>query len=984
MATARQFSFASGEIAPALYARADQSKYASGLRVCENFVVMRHGGATNRPGTEFVAQSRPPSAPSVSPRLVPFAFQPASTFCLEFGEGYVRFYRAGTGQAAADAQVTDAASGVPIVALSQANPAVVSHAGPLMLTGQEVRIAGAAGMTQVNGRNFRITVLSPATFSLQELDGTNVDSTGFGAYAGGGAFSRVLELATPFVAADLPTLQFTQILDSLVVVSASSTPRRLRFVGPAAYDWTVGELRFDETTIPRPASGSATTLAPGAGAFRFRVCAVDKDTGEESLPGRGATVAIFTITNGTPIVVTTTGPHGLSNGDEVYITGAAGMTEVNNSAFIVTVVSPTVVNLFHRPSGTVAVSGAAFGAHTAGTGLIGRTWIDLTLAGTPNAANPHIITWAAVAGAAEYNVYKDVAPGTGTPTGVFGFIGTAVGATTTFNDVNQTPDVSNTPPEVINSFNTGFFRFSSGSTVLNAIPTVTALHQQRLVMAGSVFEPETLYVSQTGLPFNFTSKSPAEADDAFKFRLQSTKQVSRVRHAVSQGPLIVFTEYGEWTVDGETDRNLLTPDSINPRQHTFNGSSDRAAPLVANGSLLYVQRVGAVVRDLAFELSADGYRGNDLTTFSAHLVDGRAITDWAFQLSPHSVVWAVRDDGQLIGLTYVREHSIAGWHRHLYGTGVRAVAVVQEPLEDRLFLVVERTAGGKSVRHVERAANRTEREVSRMLFTDDTAVRDGTNTAATTMTLTGGVDWVSTETLTLTSSAAVFDAASVGDAVHLTGPDGTVIRFSIEGFTGPTVVTGRPHKTVPAGMRAVALSSWGYAERTITGLWHLEGRSVAVYGDGFVAASPLNPAYPIYTVAGGAITLDRPYVRTHTGLAVRATLVTLNLDVAQGETLADKRKLVTRQTVFVESTRGMWLGTKAPSDDDADPLEGLVEKRPRLDEGYDSPPRLLLDQHEVNVRSGWDDNGRAVVRQVDPVPVSVLSVAPAGMLAPGR
>lgn len=49
-----QRSFAAGELAPALFARADLSRYAIGLRTCRNMVVMRAGGATKRPGTQYV------------------------------------------------------------------------------------------------------------------------------------------------------------------------------------------------------------------------------------------------------------------------------------------------------------------------------------------------------------------------------------------------------------------------------------------------------------------------------------------------------------------------------------------------------------------------------------------------------------------------------------------------------------------------------------------------------------------------------------------------------------------------------------------------------------------------------------------------------------------------------------------------------------------------------------------------------------------
>jgi hypothetical protein len=54
MSNSPQRSFAAGELAPALQARADLTRYAIGLRTCRNMMVLRAGGAKKRPGTEVV------------------------------------------------------------------------------------------------------------------------------------------------------------------------------------------------------------------------------------------------------------------------------------------------------------------------------------------------------------------------------------------------------------------------------------------------------------------------------------------------------------------------------------------------------------------------------------------------------------------------------------------------------------------------------------------------------------------------------------------------------------------------------------------------------------------------------------------------------------------------------------------------------------------------------------------------------------------
>ena len=39
----------------------------------------------------------------------------------------------------------------------------------------------------------------------------------------------------------------------------------------------------------------------------------------------------------------------------------------------------------------------------------------------------------------------------------------------------------------------------------------------------------------------------------------------------------------------------------------------------------------------------------------------------AYQQAPDSILWCVRDDGVLSGLTYQRTDNVVAWHRHILG-----------------------------------------------------------------------------------------------------------------------------------------------------------------------------------------------------------------------------------------------------------------------------------------------------------------------------
>jgi hypothetical protein len=87
-----QPSFTAGELSPALWARVDLTKYASGLKTAVNVFIHPHGGASNRPGTEFVREVKDSTKPT---RLEPFQFNSEQTYMLEVGDKYMRVFKDG-------------------------------------------------------------------------------------------------------------------------------------------------------------------------------------------------------------------------------------------------------------------------------------------------------------------------------------------------------------------------------------------------------------------------------------------------------------------------------------------------------------------------------------------------------------------------------------------------------------------------------------------------------------------------------------------------------------------------------------------------------------------------------------------------------------------------------------------------------------------------------------------------------------------------
>jgi hypothetical protein len=80
----------------------------------------------------------------------------------------------------------------------------------------------------------------------------------------------------------------------------------------------------------------------------------------------------------------------------------------------------------------------------------------------------------------------------------------------------------------------------------------------------------------------------------------------------------------------------------------------------------------------------------DLSIMAAHLLEKERIIDWTYQKNPDSIIWAVRSDGALLGLTFQAEHQISAWHRHETQGAFRAVCSIPHGFEYSLFAVVER------------------------------------------------------------------------------------------------------------------------------------------------------------------------------------------------------------------------------------------------------------------------------------------------------
>ena len=259
--------------------------------------------------------------------------------------------------------------------------------------------------------------------------------------------------------------------------------------------------------------------------------------------------------------------------------------------------------------------------------------------------------------------------------------------TTAFTNTNATA-----------AFNLGAFSDTTGH------PSCVSFFEQRLVFAGTLDEPQTLFFSKAGDYENMTTGT--NADDAMVYTIASN-QVNAIRYMKAVRTLVVGTTGGEFTVSADGTDASITPTNITiKRQSSFGSANVDAIP--AGNAILFLQKAKRKIRELQYNFDSDGYQAPDLTILNETVTD-TGINEMSYQQEPGSNIWCVRDDGVLACLTYQRSENVIAWSRHIFGGEFGSGRAVCESIasisgtltEDEVWVIVKRTINGATKRYVE-------------------------------------------------------------------------------------------------------------------------------------------------------------------------------------------------------------------------------------------------------------------------------------------
>src|SRR6056300_804751 len=292
-----------------------------------------------------------------------------------------------------------------------------------------------------------------------------------------------------------------------------------------------------------------------------------------------------------------------------------------------------------------------------------------------------------------------------------GFLSTDVGRLVHIKDghvkitsYTSSTSVSGTVKSVISSgsatddFAMGSFSDTTGH------PRCVTFFEQRLVFAGTTDQPQTLFFSVSGDYENMDDNyHGATTDSSAMIYTIASNQVNAIQSIKATRTLIVMTTGGEFTVTSGGTTAPITPTNLNIRKQSNYGSAGIDGISIGN-STLFVQRAKRKIRELAYNFDTDGYIAPDLTILSENITLS-GIVQMDYQQEPFSIVWCVRVDGSLVGMTYNRLQDVVAWHEHDFGgtdAKCKSIAVIDvDTDEDQVWVIVERTINGSSKKYVD-------------------------------------------------------------------------------------------------------------------------------------------------------------------------------------------------------------------------------------------------------------------------------------------
>lgn len=631
-------NFSKGELSPRIEGRPDLVAYFEGGREMTNVLLLRQGGLDRRPGMRYVAAVKIAQRDTI---LIPFEFSVDDAFMLEFGHLYIRIFRAdGT---------PVLLLGVPLEVVSPYTEAQLraidakQSADVLYLWHPDVPQQKLLRVSDTNWQLLPVNFNPPAYFDAD----------------------AALNSPMAYGAPTFPT-------DSIVTrddVFLTADAGRLLVAGPG---------RAQITTV--------------VNAHQLIVDVLDSFDPTKITVGPGVLSSVG-------LSISTTQPHGLLVGDVIRIVGGA---QDNEMRWIDNIPTSTTATIQASQGGfSVDQNGVDWQKHVPiligswGLRTAPQTSLDPDKKG-PVGAQINLLTASGgtVAAFRSDDVDKFIE-----------IYGGVVRITQLINAANikgeilsALKDATTVNPPAADA-GTWTLKESSWSEA-RGYPRCGEFYQGRLGQASTKAQPTTFWLSASDDFENYVLG--VEADRAIEDTIAS-RRVNRLEWLADSIDLFIGTAGAEFRTIGERQGEPLGGDKIPVVERLTSYGSAAIQPIVIGRQVLFVDRSRQKILAMSFSITQDSFDAIEITGPSDHITGtGVRLGHVGFQQRLDPRLYYVREDGQLLALTFLPNEKVVGFTRIVTDGTVEAVAVIPSSSgNDRVWVIVKRTINGIVKRYVE-------------------------------------------------------------------------------------------------------------------------------------------------------------------------------------------------------------------------------------------------------------------------------------------
>lgn len=238
----------------------------------------------------------------------------------------------------------------------------------------------------------------------------------------------------------------------------------------------------------------------------------------------------------------------------------------------------------------------------------------------------------------------------------------------------------------------------------NDYPMLSWFYEQRHFFATTPSIPNGIWASQSADYTNMELGTGLD-NEGLEFIIKSAY---KFLWASAGQEILLGGSNAEFKLSANALNEALTPSNVRPVLQTNYGSTFLTVVRI-DDSVVFTQKGKRKFRRLASNFQSgsysDSYKASDITLLSSHIAES-GVLGVVYSTIPDAIIWAFRNDGTLIGLTYEPEYNVFGWHRQLIGgtnAKVKSIAMssgVGDTDVDELWAIIEHTVNEATVKHI--------------------------------------------------------------------------------------------------------------------------------------------------------------------------------------------------------------------------------------------------------------------------------------------